>query len=210
MKRFEMRIDPLTQEVYYEVPAKGYALMRDPLLNKGSAFPDQEREEFELTGLITNSVGTLEAQLERAYTNYTVKRTDLGKYIALKSLLDRNETLYYALLTRHIEEMLPIVYTPTVGQACIEMSISSASIAARISPPTTSSRSTRFWKASVCPDISLIVVTDSERILGLGDLGATAWAFPSASSRSTSPPPASIPPPRCRSASTSAPTTRSC
>jgi malate dehydrogenase (oxaloacetate-decarboxylating) len=178
MKRFEMRVDPLTQEVYYEVPAKGYGLMRDPLLNKGSAFPFQERTEFQLTGLLTNSIGTLEEQLERAYENFSSKRTDLGKYIALESLLDRNETLFYALLMRHLEEMLPIVYTPTVGQACVELShimrqfrgvyITAENVVAVES----------ILESVGLPNISLIVVTDGERILGLGDLGANGMGIP--------------------------------
>jgi malate dehydrogenase (oxaloacetate-decarboxylating) len=178
MNRFEMRVDPLTQEIYYEIPYKGYALMRDPLLNKGSAFPYPERNEFHLTGLITESVGTLEQQMERAYENFSSKRTDLGKYIALESLMDRNETLYYALVTRHLEEMLPIVYTPTVGQACIQMShIIRHYRGVYISPGNVVTVESILDSVGL-PNISLVVVTDGERILGLGDLGANGMGIP--------------------------------
>ena len=122
MKRFAMRVDPLTQEIYYEVPFRGYALMQDPLLNKGHAFPYSERREFNLTGLMTESVGTLEEQVSRAYEIYQMKSTDLERYVTLIGLLDRNETNFYALLTKHLEEMLPVIYTPTVGEACLKLS----------------------------------------------------------------------------------------
>ncbi|HEY3293996.1 MAG TPA: NAD-dependent malic enzyme [bacterium] len=178
MKRFEMRVDPLTQEIYYEVPEKGYALMRDPLLNKGSAFPYQERNEFHLTGLITDSVGSLEHQIERAYENYSSKRTDLGKYIALESLLDRNETLFYALMMRHLEEMLPIVYTPTVGQACTQMSHIMRHYRGVYITPQNVVAVEEILESVGLPNISLIVVTDGERILGLGDLGANGMGIP--------------------------------
>jgi malate dehydrogenase (oxaloacetate-decarboxylating) len=178
MKRFEMRVDPLTQEIYYEIPAKGYALMRDPLLNKGSAFPDQERTEFRLTGLLTPSVGNLEQQMERAYENVSSKRTDLGKYIALESLLDRNETLFYALLVEHLEEMLPIVYTPTVGQACVELSHIMRQFRGVYITPENVVAVESMLESVGLPNISLIVVTDGERILGLGDLGSNGMGIP--------------------------------
>src|SRR5512143_2968570 len=178
MKRVEMRVDPLTQEVYYAVNAKGYSLMRDPLLNKGSAFPYTERTDFELTGLLTDRVSNLDEQLERVYENFAMKRTDLGRYIALESLLDRNETLFYALLIQHLEEMLPIVYTPTVGQACQTLShilrqfrgvyITAKNVVAVES----------ILESVGLPNISLIVVTDGERILGLGDLGSNGMGIP--------------------------------
>jgi malate dehydrogenase (oxaloacetate-decarboxylating) len=178
MNRFDMRVDPLTQEIYYEVPIKGYALMRDPLLNKGSAFPYYEREELGLTGLITDSEGTLEAQLDRAYKNYLSKKTDLGKYIALSALLDRNETLYYALLIAHIEEMLPVVYTPTVGQACLDWSTIMRQYRGLYITPGNVVAIENLLESIGLPNVRLIVVTDGERILGLGDLGANGMGIP--------------------------------
>jgi malate dehydrogenase (oxaloacetate-decarboxylating) len=122
MKRFELRVDPLTNEIYYDVHYKGRAILQDPLLNKGHAFPLDERMELNLTGLLPDSVGSLEEQVIRDYDHFKSKTTDLERYINLAALRDRNETVYFAVLTRHIEEMLPIVYTPTVGLACLELS----------------------------------------------------------------------------------------
>lgn len=178
MKRFEMRIDPLTQEIYYAVPFKGYALMQDPLLNKGSCFPREERAEFDMMGLLSDHVGSLDGQLERARSNFQMKSTDLERYISLMGLLDRNETLFYALLTHYLEEMLPIVYTPTVGLACLKLS----HIIRRYRGAYVTSRNVvtteRILKNVGLPDISLIVVTDGERILGYGDLGVDGMGIP--------------------------------
>ncbi len=178
MKRFEMRIDPLTQEIYYAVPFKGYSLMQDPLLNKGTCFLKEERAEFDMIGLLSDQVGNLESQLERARTNLQMKSSDLERYITLMGLLDRNETLFYAFLTKHLEEMLPIVYTPTVGLACLKLShIIRRYRGAYISSQNVMSTE-RILKSVGLPDISLIVVTDGERILGYGDLGVDGMGIP--------------------------------
>ncbi|MDK9699561.1 MAG: NAD-dependent malic enzyme [bacterium] len=178
MKRFEMRIDPLTQEVYYAVPHYGYQLMNDPLLNKGNAFTLAEREEFQLSGLTAEVVGSLESQLERAYGNYSMKTTDMERYITLMGLLDRNETLFYSLLTRHITEMLPIVYTPTVGQACLNMSHIIRRYRGIYVSQSNVNHIEQVLRNVGLPDISLIVVTDGERILGYGDLGVDGMPIP--------------------------------
>ena len=178
MKRFEMRVDPLTHEVYYAIGYKGYPLMNDPLLNKGSSFPRGERAEFGLNGLIAESVGTLEMQLERAYGNYSAKSTDMERYITLNGLLDRNETLFYALLTRHITEMLPIVYTPTVGQACLQMSHILRRYRGLYVTQNNVHNIEQLLENTGLPDVSLIVVTDGERILGFGDLGVDGMGIP--------------------------------
>ncbi|MCX7836180.1 MAG: NAD-dependent malic enzyme [bacterium] len=178
MKRFEIRVDPLTQEVYYATRLTGYPLMNDPLLNKGSAFTAVERVEFGITGLVADAIGTLEEQLERAYENYLRKTTDLERYITLIGLLDRNETLFYALLTRHITEMLPIVYTPTVGQACLNLShIIRRYRGLYVSRNNIENIETMLRNTGL-PEVSLIVITDGERILGLGDLGVDGMAIP--------------------------------
>lgn len=178
MKRFEIRVDPLTQEVYYATRLTGYPLMNDPLLNKGSAFTAVERVEFGISGLVADAVGTLEEQLERAYENYLRKTTDLERYITLIGLLDRNETLFYALLTRHIKEMLPIVYTPTVGQACLNLShIIRRYRGLYVSRNNIENVETMLKNVGL-PEVSLIVITDGERILGLGDLGVDGMAIP--------------------------------
>jgi len=178
MKRFEMRVDPLTQEVYYEVPWRGYALMQDPLLNKGHAFPRAERRELHLTGLMTETVGNLEEQVERSYEIFQSKSTPLEKYVTLIGLLDRNETNFYALLARHLEEMLPIIYTPTVGEACLKLS----HIIRRYRGIYVTAKNVnlieRILESVGLPNISLIVATDGERILGYGDLGADGMGIP--------------------------------
>ena len=178
MNRFEMRVDPLTHEIYYAVPKKGYALMQDPLLNKGQAFSAVERVEFDLNGLIADSVGSLDRQVTRNYGNFIEKTTDIDRYVLLTALLDRNETVYYALITRHIEEMLPIVYTPTVGQACLTMSHIIRRYRGLYVTPHTVDGIEKMLTAIGLPNISLMVATDGERILGLGDLGADGMGIP--------------------------------
>ncbi len=178
MKRFEMRVDPLTQEIYYAVPFKGYSLMQDPLLNKGSCFLKEERAEFDMIGLLSDHVGSLEGQLERARTNLQMKTSDLERYITLTGLLDRNETLFYALLTTHLEELLPIVYTPTVGLACLKLSHIIRRYRGAYITAQNVMTTERTLKSVGLPDISLIVVTDGERILGYGDLGVDGMGIP--------------------------------
>jgi malate dehydrogenase (oxaloacetate-decarboxylating) len=178
MKRFEMRVDPLTQEIYYEVPFKGYALMQDPLLNKGHAFPYAERREFNLTGLMTESVGTLEEQVSRAYEIYQMKSTDLERYVTLIGLLDRNETNFYALLTKHLDEMLPVIYTPTVGEACLKLSHIIRRYRGIYVTPRNVHVIEHILESVGLPNVSLMVVTDGERILGFGDLGADGMGIP--------------------------------
>jgi malate dehydrogenase (oxaloacetate-decarboxylating) len=178
MKRFEMRVDPVTQEIYYEVPLTGRSLLNDPFLNKGQTFTAQERSEFNLIGLIPDTYGTLEGQIDRNYDSIRMKSTDLEKYMALMELRDRNETVFYALITRHIEEFLPIIYTPTVGQACLKMSHIIRRFRGVYVSPGNISHVENILTNPGMPSIGLIVVTDGERILGLGDLGADGMGIP--------------------------------
>jgi malate dehydrogenase (oxaloacetate-decarboxylating) len=178
MRRFEMRVDPLTHEIYYAVPHKGNTLLSDPLLNKGNVFTRVERAEFDLLGLLPDTVGSLDNQIARSYGNFNAKTTDLERYVTLGGLLDRNETLYYALLTRHIEEMLPIVYTPTVGQACLKLSHILRRYRGLYVTPYNVDSIERMLENVGLPNISLIVATDGQRILGLGDLGADGMGIP--------------------------------
>ena len=122
MRDWSLKLDPLTGEKYYEVYLRGSALLNDPLLNKGSAFSREERGALELEGLLRPGVNTLEQQAERVVENYRRKESDLERYIQLLSLLDRNETLFYRVLLGNLREMLPFVYTPSVGEACMSMS----------------------------------------------------------------------------------------
>jgi len=105
-----------------EVSLTGLALLTHPRLNKGSAFTEEERRELGLLGLLPPHPATMEEQLGRTYENYQRKPTDIEKYVYLASLQDRNETLFFRLMQDHISEMMPIVYTPTVGAACQQYS----------------------------------------------------------------------------------------
>ncbi len=100
------------------VTKRGKALLNDPLLNKGTGFPDSERDTLGLRGLVPPQVVSIDDQAERALENYRRKGNDLERYIHLETLHDRNETLYYRVLLEHIRELTPIVYTPVVGKAC--------------------------------------------------------------------------------------------
>jgi len=178
MKRFEMRVDPVTSEIYYDVHLSGRALLADPLLNKGHSFPLNERAEFNLVGLLPDSIGSLEEQVDRDYAIYQSKGTDLDKHVFLTALRDRNETVFFALLTRHIEEMLPIVYTPTVGLAVLKHSHIIRRYRGIYVSPTSVNQTEQMLQNIGLPNISLLVITDGERILGYGDLGADGMGIP--------------------------------
>jgi malate dehydrogenase (oxaloacetate-decarboxylating) len=178
MKTFSMKTDPLTGENYFEVYLRGQQLTSDPFLNKASAFTEEERSNLGLTGLLRSSVSSINEQRQRSYEMYCRKQDDIEKYIFLQSLLNRNETLFYNLLCNNLTEMLPIVYTPTVGKACMMLShITREYRGIYISPENISSIDKIFQDISL-PNVYLIVVTDGERILGLGDLGSDGMGIP--------------------------------
>ena len=156
---------------------RGVALLRDPLLNKGTAFTDAERDALGLRGLLPPRVSTQEEQLARVLENFRRLPTPLEKFINLAALHDRNEALFFRVLIEHPEEMTPIVYTPTVGLACQQFGhifqrprglFVSANDRGRIAQVL------RNWPYPA----RIIVVTDGERILGLGDLGANGMGIP--------------------------------
>jgi malate dehydrogenase (oxaloacetate-decarboxylating) len=149
-----------------------------PLLNKGSAFTPQERVEFNLIGLLPQNVETIEEQVTRVYSQYKQCASDLDKHIYLRSIQDNNETLFFRLLDSHLDEMLPIIYTPTVGQACQEFSkIYRTHRGLFISYPERD-RIDDILRSATKDRIKIIVVTDSERILGLGDQGIGGMGIP--------------------------------
>ncbi|MDD5350894.1 MAG: NAD-dependent malic enzyme [Chthoniobacteraceae bacterium] len=157
---------------------KGLRVMQDPTLNKGTAFSEAERDALGLRGLVPPHVQTIDDQVQRFLITYQKRSTDLERYIDLSSLQDRNETLYYHVVTRFIEQMMPIIYTPTVGLACQQF----GQIFRRSHGMYISERE-RGHVAKVLQnwprkDIRVIVVTDGERILGLGDLGANGMGIP--------------------------------
>ena len=157
---------------------RGAALLHDPLLNKGTAFSLEERAALGLQGLLPPHVHTMDEQVARVMDNYRAKPTDLERYIHLMSLQDRNETLFYRVVTEHLEDMMPIVYTPTVGQACQNwghLFRRSRGIYVSYKDKGHIAEIMRNWPHK---DVRVIVVTDGERILGLGDQGAGGMGIP--------------------------------
>ena len=156
----------------------GIQLLHDPVLNKGTSFTEKERDVFRLRGLLPPRVNSQEQQVSRALENLRRKDSDLERYIFMMALQDRDETLFYKLILEHLEELVPIIYTPTVGRACQEyghifrrprgifISVEDAGQVASV---------LGNWPYK---NVRVIVVTDGERILGLGDLGADGMGIP--------------------------------
>jgi malate dehydrogenase (oxaloacetate-decarboxylating) len=165
-------------EASIETHLTGQLLLDNPLLNKGSAFPADERREFGILGLLPLHCSTMEEQLARTYENYKRKESDLERYVFLTALQDRNETLFYRLLEEHIGEMTPIIYTPTVGEGCRQYShVFRRPRGLYIAYPHRTEIPAILDNAP-SKDIDVIVVTDGERILGLGDLGVGGMGIP--------------------------------
>jgi len=161
-----------------EVSLTGQMLLETPLLNKGSVFPEDERRALGLLGLLPYHVAPVKEQLTRTYENYCREDTDLGRYMYLASLHDRNEVLFYRLVLDHIREMSPIVYTPVVGLACQNYShIYRRPRGLYISYPYRDEIEMLFQNVTN-DQVRVIVVTDGERILGLGDLGVGGMDIP--------------------------------
>lgn len=156
----------------------GYALLKDPVLNKGTAFTEEERDRLGLRGLLPPHVHTLEEQILRVLENIRRKPNDLERYIFMISLQDRNKTLFYRVLIDNIEELMPIVYTPTVGQACLEFGHIFRRPRGIFISARERGRVREILRNWPYRDIRIIVVTDGERILGLGDLGADGMGIP--------------------------------
>jgi malate dehydrogenase (oxaloacetate-decarboxylating) len=178
MSRYILQRDPFTGEEYVEVPFKGRRLVEHPVYNKGTAFTEEEREVFELEGLFPERVSNLDIQAARSYGHYGEKTSDLDKYIYLLSLQDRMETLFFRLLLDHLEEMLPIVYTPTVGQACLRFSHIFRRPRGLYVTPSNIHHIESVLQNAPFSNVMLVVVTDGERILGLGDQGAGGMGIP--------------------------------
>jgi malate dehydrogenase (oxaloacetate-decarboxylating) len=175
---FSIKIDQSTGQPYMAVSQKGRALTLNPFTNKGTAFTRREREELELAGLVPPAVCTVRQQMDRTYESFRVKTTNLEKFIYLTSLQDRNETLFYRLALEHIDEMMPIVYTPVVGEACQKYHhIYRRSRGLYIAYEDKDRIEEILLNAGI-PHPSVIVVTDGERILGLGDQGAGGMGIP--------------------------------
>lgn len=172
-----MKPDRLSARATPAYSPHGLALLRDPLLNKGTAFTEEERDALGLRGFLPAAVMSMQAQVERLLTNLRTLPGDLEKYVALNSLHDRNEALFFRVVCDHIDEIQPLIYTPTVGLACQKYGLIfqrprglfiSYNDRGRIAEILSN------WPYRT----KLIVVTDGERILGLGDLGANGMGIP--------------------------------
>jgi malate dehydrogenase (oxaloacetate-decarboxylating) len=157
---------------------RGMDLLNTPLLNKGTAFTEEERTKFGLHGLLPPQVETLDEQVVRAYEAFQKKDNDLERHIYLRALQDTNEVLFYSLLLDHIEEMTPLVYTPTVALACEQFSHIYRKPRGLFIPYPLRDSISQQLRNRPNKDVDVIVVTDGERILGIGDQGAGGLGIP--------------------------------
>src|ERR1700731_4520958 len=155
----------------------GLALLRDPLLNKGTGFTEEEREALGLRGFLPAAVLSMQAQAERVMTHLRTLPSDLEKYVALNSLHDRNEALFFRVVCDNIDEIQPLIYTPTVGLACQRFGYIFQRPRGLFIGANDRGRIAELLSNWPYP-VKLIVVTDGERILGLGDLGANGMGIP--------------------------------
>jgi malic enzyme len=174
MKRYEWTVGG--NEVV--VSLEGPQLLAHPMYNKSTSFTREERRAFGLIGLLPNAISTQAQQARRAYENIARKPDALERYIGLAALQDRNEHLFYRVLLDHLEEFLPIVYTPTVGRACQEYSRIFRRARGLWITPEQRGQIAQALENAPFEDVRLIVVTDNERILGLGDQGAGGMGIP--------------------------------
>ncbi|WP_404340128.1 NAD-dependent malic enzyme [Pseudoalteromonas mariniglutinosa] len=167
-----------TDPNYLYIPYSGPGLIETPLLNKGSAFSQKERENFNLAGLLPPRYETIEEQVERCYQQYSSFNDNLNKHIYLRAIQDNNETLYYRLVRDHLAEMMPIIYTPTVGDACEKFSDIYRSARGLFISYEDRFQIDDILRNATKGKVKVIVVTDGERILGLGDQGIGGMGIP--------------------------------
>ncbi|MCB8933648.1 MAG: NAD-dependent malic enzyme [Fimbriimonadaceae bacterium] len=177
MLDFQLHRSPEGEDVL-RTSLHGIALLETPLLNKGTAFEETERHRFGLDGLLPAFVTDIQTQLHRIYGEFSFKSTEMEKHIYLRGLQDRNEVLFYRLLLDHVEEMMPLIYTPTVGAACRHFSNIYRRPRGLFLTYPQRDEMVRLLDNRPVKDVDVIVVTDGERILGLGDQGAGGMGIP--------------------------------
>lgn len=175
---FDTRTDPTSGETYLAVDVRGEEVLRDPFLNKGTAFSMEERDALGIRGLLPARVATIEDQIERVHDQLHLKKTDMGKNVYLNGLMDRNETLFYRFLCDNLEETVPIIYTPTVAQACSHWSRIFRRQHGVYFTPDDRGQIAEILASRAIMKPPVIVVTDNERILGIGDQGAGGMGIP--------------------------------
>jgi malate dehydrogenase (oxaloacetate-decarboxylating) len=168
---FEARVDPRTGARFLAVSRRGAILKDDPLLNKGTCFTPAERDALGLRGIIPPAVSTPAEQADRAYENFLRAGDDVGKYLFLAALQDRNETLFYRLVVDHLDEMVPIIYTPTVGAVCERYSHIYRRPRGVYVSTQDRGHIVDILRNAERDDVQIVVATDNEAILGLGDQG---------------------------------------
>ncbi len=161
-----------------EQTKKGRAVLNDRALNKSTSFNREEREQLGLRGLLPYAITTQKTQIQRVMENIRRKDSNLERYVFLNALQDRNERLFYSAVIHHIKELMPIIYTPTVGQACKEFSHIFRQTKGLFITPEDKGEISRLLDNWPQTDIRVIVITDGQRILGLGDLGANGMGIP--------------------------------
>lgn len=175
---FRALVDHETGERYLPVAKRGDGLLHDPFLNKGEAFTRDERRAFGLRGLLPDHVATINEQLRRVRVQFDLKSTELGKNIYLNGLMDRNETLFYRFVVDNLEDTVPVIYTPTVASACSHWSRIYRSHHGIYITPRDRGRIAEVLLARPVEQPPVIVATDNERILGIGDQGAGGMGIP--------------------------------
>lgn len=171
MFEFKMVRNEQGDITHIETGLTGNDLLSTPKLNKGGAFSSAERDQFQLTGLLPHQVETLDQQVARMYVQYHEHHSNLGKNIYLNVLHDYNETLFYSLASQHLEEMLPIVYTPTVGEAVQRFSLEHRKSRGLYICYDDRHQIDKILDSRLAPEIDLTVITDGAAVLGIGDQG---------------------------------------